>query len=241
MTKLNAVILDDERLARENLKRMLAAYPQVEVVGMARNASEARKRLQAKKPDVVFLDVHMPGESGFDFLESLENPPHIVFVTAYDEYAIRAFEVNAVDYLLKPVEAARLDVTIQRVLGRVTREQPAELKYSDLILLDTNGRSMFVPLKSITVIMSDGNYTDVMDVAGNCQTVRRSLAEWRALLPEGDFVDLDRRTIINRHHVRQWQAQQRETDLFLGENSHPLRLGRTASERFKKMVEGENG
>ncbi|NCO34846.1 MAG: hypothetical protein AUJ92_18455 [Armatimonadetes bacterium CG2_30_59_28] len=240
MTKLNAVIVDDERLARENLKRMLAAYPQVEVVGMARNAPEARKRLQAKKTDVVFLDVHMPGESGFDLLESLENPPHVVFVTAYDQYAIRAFEVNAVDYLLKPIEAARLDITIQRVLGRVAPIQPGQLTYSDVVLLSTNGRSLFAPLESIAVIMSDGNYTDVIDVAGNCQTVRRSLAEWGAILPKEDFVELDRRTIINRHHVRQWQAHQRETDLFLGENSHPLRLGRSASQRFRKMVNGDH-
>ncbi|NCO35491.1 MAG: hypothetical protein AUJ92_09105 [Armatimonadetes bacterium CG2_30_59_28] len=134
MTKLNAVIVDDERLARESLKRMLKSYPQVEVVGLARSASQARTLLRTKKPDVIFLDIHMPGESGFDILESLENPPYIVFVTAHDEYAIRAFEVNAVDYLLKPIETPRLEVTVQRVLGRVYHHLAVDLRSSYAVI-----------------------------------------------------------------------------------------------------------
>ena len=116
---MKALLIDDERLARNELRRLLAAFPEIKVVGEAQNAKQARDQLAALKPDLLFLDVQMPGESGIEFLESLEPPvPHVVFTTAYDEFAVKAFELNALDYLLKPVDPARLAAAVERLPGQ---------------------------------------------------------------------------------------------------------------------------
>ena len=103
-----AIIIDDERLARNELKKLLQEFPEVEVIGEAANANEGIEKIESLNPDLVFLDIQMPGKSGFDMLTQIERAPHVIFVTAYDEYALKAFEVNALDYLMKPVEPKRL-------------------------------------------------------------------------------------------------------------------------------------
>jgi YesN/AraC family two-component response regulator len=113
---MRALVVDDERLARNELRRLLARHPEIEVVGEAANASEARMRLGSLDPDLLFLDVQMPGETGFDFLASIDRAPVVVFTTGYDEYAVRAFEVSALDYLVKPVQPQRLAATVRRLL-----------------------------------------------------------------------------------------------------------------------------
>ena len=106
---MKALLIDDERLARSELRRLLAEFPEIEIVGEAAQSRQAREQMLALKPDLLFLDVQMPGETGIDFLESLSPPvPHVIFTTAYDEFAVKAFELNALDYLLKPVDPARL-------------------------------------------------------------------------------------------------------------------------------------
>ncbi len=114
---MRAVIVDDERLARNELRRLLGRHPEIEVIGEAANAREARMRLESLDPDLLFLDVQMPGETGFDLLASIDGIPIVVFTTAYDEYAVHAFEVSAVDYLVKPVESERLAKTVARLLA----------------------------------------------------------------------------------------------------------------------------
>jgi two-component system LytT family response regulator len=120
---MTALIVDDERLARLDLRHVLAAHTDVEIVGEAANASEAEAQIQALKPDVVFLDIRMPDGSGFDLLERLESSPNVIFTTAYDEYALKAFEVNALDYLLKPIAADRLHAALERVRMRLREKR----------------------------------------------------------------------------------------------------------------------
>jgi two-component system, LytTR family, response regulator len=115
---MKALIVDDERLARNELRRLLRRHPEIEIVGEAANAPQARKALEDLEPDLLFLDVQMPGETGFDLLASLDSVPLVVFTTAYDEHALRAFEVNALDYLVKPIEPRRLASTVSRLLAR---------------------------------------------------------------------------------------------------------------------------
>jgi two-component system LytT family response regulator len=115
---MKALIVDDERLARSELRRLLRRHPEIEIVGEAANCLQARKALEDLEPDLLFLDVQMPGETGFDLLASLDAVPLVVFTTAYDEYALRAFEVNALDYLVKPIEPRRLASTVSRLLAR---------------------------------------------------------------------------------------------------------------------------
>src|SRR5450759_3829926 len=109
------IIIDDERLARNELKKLLQEFPEVEVIGEAANANEGIDKIESLSPDLIFLDIQMPGKTGFDMLTELERAPHVIFVTAYDEYALKAFEVNALDYLMKPVEPKRLADALQKL------------------------------------------------------------------------------------------------------------------------------
>src|SRR5476651_1486126 len=122
---MKALLIDDERLARNELRRLLAAFPDITVAGEAANAKQAREQLAALKPDLLFLDVQMPGETGMELLESLEPPvPHVVFTTAYDEFAVKAFDLNALDYLLKPVDPARLAAAIEKLHEKLSGAMP---------------------------------------------------------------------------------------------------------------------
>ena len=112
---LKAVIIDDERLARNELKKLLLDFPEVEVIGEAANATEGLEKIESLSPDLIFLDIQMPGKTGFDMLMELDSAPHVIFTTAYDEYALKAFEVNALDYLMKPVEPKRLADALQKL------------------------------------------------------------------------------------------------------------------------------
>src|SRR5437764_14051167 len=112
---MKAIIIDDERLARNELKKLLQDFPEVEVIGEAANANEGIEKIESLSPDLIFLDIQMPGKTGFDMLTELERAPHVIFTTAYDEFALKAFEVNALDYLMKPIEPKRLADALQKI------------------------------------------------------------------------------------------------------------------------------
>src|SRR5690349_11796570 len=119
---IKAIIIDDERLARNELRKLLQEFPEIEIIAEAANAAEGLERIENLSPDLVFLDIQMPGKTGFDLLAELDRAPNVIFTTAYDEYALKAFEVNALDYLLKPVEPKRLADAIQKLhkIGRAS-------------------------------------------------------------------------------------------------------------------------
>src|SRR5271169_6260286 len=119
---IRAVIIDDERLARNELKKLLLEFPEIEIIAEAANANEGIEKIEGLNPDLIFLDIQMPGKTGFDMLAELQKSPDVIFTTAYDEYALRAFEVNALDYLLKPVEPKRLADAIQKLHGEDEKE-----------------------------------------------------------------------------------------------------------------------
>src|SRR6266705_6140795 len=120
---IKAIIIDDERLARNELKKLLLDFPEIEVIAEAANASEGVEKIDTLNPDLIFLDIQMPGKTGFDMLAELDKAPHVIFTTAYDEYALKAFEVNALDYLLKPIEPKRLADAIQKLHIQEEKEQ----------------------------------------------------------------------------------------------------------------------
>src|ERR1700712_3059716 len=124
-----ALIIDDERLARNELKKLLQDFPEVEVIGEAANANEGIEKIESLSPDLIFLDIQMPGKTGFDMLTELERAPHVIFTTAYDEYALKAFEVNALDYLMKPVEPKRLADALHKLQQKDEEER---LSYSNM-------------------------------------------------------------------------------------------------------------
>ena len=126
MKEFKTLVIDDERLAREELKRILSEYPEINIVGEAQNGDEGIEKIQELDPDLIFLDVSMPGLTGFEMLNKLEEIPHVIFVTAYDEFALDAFDVHAVDYILKPIDSSRLNDALEQLKYRVEQEFESE-------------------------------------------------------------------------------------------------------------------
>jgi two-component system LytT family response regulator len=199
---MKALLIDDERLARLELRRLLAVHPGIEVAGEAANAEEAEVLIESLQPDVLFLDVQMPGRDGFDLLASLDRAPRTVFVTAYDEHALRAFEVSAIDYLLKPVSPERLAAAVQRLL---TPESPApapaaRIPATQQIFVRDGDRCWFVRLADVALFESEGNYTRLF-FAAHRPLIARSLAYLEARLDAEIFFRASRRHIINLRMV----------------------------------------
>ena len=238
METLRAILVDDERLARRSLRALLAEHPGIEIVAEAADARQARDLIETERPDVAFLDIQMPGGNGFDLLERLQNPPAIVFVTAYDEYAIRAFEVNAVDYLLKPIEPERLALAVARLQSPGSQSSAPIGPYSanDHVLIKTGQRCFFLPVMQIAAIRAADNYSYVICEKGEEHLVRRSLKEWETMLPSDGFVVLDRSVLIHWRHVNRWVQCGRKMELYVGRSATPLVLGRAAAHRFKTAI-----
>lgn len=166
---MRAIIIDDERLARNELKRLLQEFPKIEIIGEAANADEAIPMIEEENPDLIFLDIQMPGKNGFELLESIEgNVPEVVFTTAYDEYALKAFEVNALDYILKPIDSQRLAEAIQRVEEELEQSKSQEkettsdenkvLTENDQVFVKDGEKCWFVRLGKVRLFESMGNY-----------------------------------------------------------------------------------
>jgi two-component system LytT family response regulator len=199
---VKALLIDDERLARSELRRLLADFPGVKVAGEASNAKQAREQMAALKPDLLFLDVQMPGETGMELLESLEPPvPHVIFTTAYDEFAVKAFELNAIDYLLKPVDPVRLAAAIERIPGtrgpgKAKPAQAGRLDEADKVFVREGERCWFVEVSQIRLLESEGNYTRVHFADAQPQLFR-SLNAMEERLDPRHFFRANRRQIIN--------------------------------------------
>ena len=199
---MKALLIDDERLARNELRRLLAVFPAITIAGEATNARQAREQIAALKPDLLFLDVQMPGETGMQLLESLEPPvPEVIFTTAYDEFAVKAFELNALDYLLKPVDPARLAAAIERLQIKVRGtpaavEKAAPLAAEDKVFVREGDRCWFVEVKQIRLLESEGNYTRVHFDDAQPQLFR-SLNAMEERLDPRYFFRANRRQIIN--------------------------------------------
>ncbi|HPI37018.1 MAG TPA: response regulator [Ignavibacteriaceae bacterium] len=163
---MKALIVDDERLARTELRRLLTPHKEIEIIGEAVNAADAVKKINELKPELLFLDIQMPGKNGFELLEDLDNVPTVIFTTAYDEYALKAFEYNALDYLLKPIEPKRLEEAIRKVI--LKKEQKDELipkveilTPEDQFFVKDGERCWFVKLEEVRLFESEGNYVRI--------------------------------------------------------------------------------
>lgn len=234
---LRALIVDDEAPARERMITLLAAHPHVVVAAEAADVSAAAVRCADCAPHVVFLDVQLRGETGFDLLPKLTGAPAVIFVTAHDQYAVRAFDVNALDYLLKPVHPSRLAAALARVGATRTNGSEQPLQTGDLVALRDERGLRLVPLLGITHIESDENYTRV-HVAGETPAfVRRSMLEWHRSLPAADFVRVGRSLIVQLDSVREVQAESRDVArVHLAGQAEPLIVARRASVRIRKAL-----
>jgi two-component system, LytTR family, response regulator len=199
---MKALIVDDEPLARRELRRLLAAHRSIQIVGEAGDIDEARERIIALLPAVVFLDIHMPGGTGFDLLAQLERVPRIVFTTAYDRYAVQAFHVNALDYLLKPIEPERLATTVDKLQAATPARRDAEEEsWLEQLFVRDGPRCWFIPLREVSVISADGNYVR-LQWGKERPLLGRSLTALEGKLDPRRFFRANRQQIINLEMVR---------------------------------------
>lgn len=200
---MNVLIIDDERLARAELRRLLAAHAEVHIIGECANIVEAQQAIEAMAPDLIFLDVQMPGGSGFDLLAALDNVPAVIFTTAFDQYALRAFDVSALDYLLKPIEAPRLAAALHKFALRQPAPKPAPAASAvpdGKVFIKDGDRCWFVAMEQIMLFESEGNYTRVY-FDHNRPLLLRSLNQLEARLDPERFLRVSRRQIVNLDFV----------------------------------------
>lgn len=198
---MKALLIDDERLARAELRRLLGAHGDIEIVGEAVDVEDALEKIAALKPELLFLDVQMPGADGFSLLERLEGAtPHVIFTTAYDEFAVKAFEFNALDYLLKPVDPGRLGAALEKLRLRGEGGPEAvprtRLSLDDKVFVREGDHCWFVPVKNIRLLESEGNYTRV-HFDDNKPQLFRSLSAMEDRLDPKHFFRANRKQVIN--------------------------------------------
>lgn len=217
MREFKSIIIDDERLAREELKSVLTDFTEISVIGEAQNGDEGIEQINKLNPDLIFLDVNMPGMTGFEMLKKLESIPRVIFITAYDEFALKAFEVNALDYILKPIDPDRLSEAIEKLKEREEAEfeSSEELRISrkdrvlsskDRVFIKDGERCFFVKLSEVRMLESDGNYVKVF-FGKNRPLILRSLNSFESRLDPEQFFRANRKFIINLewvHSIENW-------------------------------------
>jgi two-component system LytT family response regulator len=223
-----AVIIDDEISARKDLRALLAAHPDVTIVGEAASLDEARRLLRQGGYDLVFLDVQLLGGSGFDAAPDVQPAARIIFVTAYDQFALRAFEVNALDFLHKPVRTARLAETLRRAVGTTPPMPAPALRGDDIVQVKTGpGAARFVRVADIVLVTSQDNYSEVRLANGEHFLVRQTLASWEERLPAAQFLRVHRQAIVSLACVEGFTHADEETTLLrLTSLAEPVRARR---------------
>jgi two-component system LytT family response regulator len=236
-SKIRAVIVDDEPLARTNLSLLLKLDPEIDVVSECGSGVDAPKEIRRIKPDLLFLDVQMPECDGFDVLELLgkDMPPAVVFVTAYDQYALRAFEAGALDYLLKPFDDARFDLALNRAKQKITRgkDRPRTLEY---LTVKSAGQVAFVSLSSIDWIEAADYYVG-LHVGPKTHLLRRSITELEQDLDANAFLRIHRSTIVNLNRIRGLKLNEDGEYTVMLESGTSLRMSR----RYRKPLQDRLG
>ena len=240
---IRAIIVDDERLARNELKKLLADFPHVEVIAEAANVEEGIEKIDTLQPDLVFLDIQMPGKTGFDLLAELESVPEIIFTTAYDEYALKAFEVNALDYLLKPVEPGRLADAIQKLhlpaeggSGDITANSNRSLLTdNDQVFVKDGEKCWFVKLADIRLFESVGNYARVF-FGANKPLILKSLNALEERLDEKLFFRANRKHIVNLRMIEKIEPYFNGGLLIELKGGDKVEVSRRQTVKFKEMM-----
>jgi len=197
MKTIRILVVDDERAAREELKMAMKNHPDIEIVGEARNADEARQQIETLRPDLVFLDIQMPEKTGFDLLEMLDDIPEVIFLTAYHEYAVQAFEVNALDYVLKPFREERLAQALEKVRNKLSA---GTTPHDRQIFIKDGTRCYFIKAGEISLIESLENYSRLY-FRNNKVLIKRSLNQWEKQLDATQFFRVSRTKIVNLAQV----------------------------------------
>lgn len=237
---MKALVIDDERLARVELKRLLAPFKEIDVVGEAVNADDAIKKIDELKPELIFLDIQMPGKNGFELLEELDSVPVVVFTTAYDEYALKAFEYNAMDYLLKPIEPKRLEDTIKKVIERnrkesVTMFDKPILTEDDQVFVKDGERCWFVKLVTVRLLESEGNYVRLY-FEDHKPLILRTLNYLDERLDGKTFFRANRKHIINLKWIENIEPWLNGGLLVKLKGGNKIEVSRRQAIKFKEML-----
>lgn len=226
---MKALIIDDERIARQELRRLLGAHAEIEIAGEARGGEEALELIAQLTPDVLFLDVRMPGMNGFDLLQRLEDVPQVIFTTAYDEYALKAFEVSALDYLVKPVAPTRLAAALAKL-----RPPSAQSRMEQVFVRDGE-RCWLVRVADIFLLESEGNYTRLY-FASERPLVPKSLAALQERLDPAVFFRAGRRHVINLKWVERVEPAASGNLLVILRGGTTVEMSRRQSTRFREAL-----
>jgi two-component system LytT family response regulator len=239
---ITALLIDDERLARNELRKLLLDYKDIEIVDEAANVDEGLEKIEQHNPDLIFLDIQMPGKTGFDLLAELGKPPKVIFTTAYDEYALKAFEVNAMDYLLKPIEPKRLQDAITKIREEIVKEkaEPPAINRSllsefDQVFVKDGERCWFVRLGEIRLFESMGNYARVF-FGTNKPLILKSLNALEERLDERIFFRANRKHIINLRCVEKIEPYFSGGLLVHLQGGDKIEISRRQTVKFKEMM-----
>jgi len=243
---MKAIIIDDERLARTELRKLLQEFPEIEIVDEASNAEEGIQKIENHNPDLVFLDIQMPGKTGFDLLAELDHAPQVIFTTAYDEYALKAFEVNALDYLLKPVEPRRLADAVEKLRRSGTgasAERPAGssgeptsiLSENDQVFVKDGERCWFVKLSEVRLFESVGNYAKVF-FGANKPLILKSLNALEERLDDKVFFRANRKHIVNLRLIDKIEPYFNGGLLLELKGGEKIEVSRRQTVKFKEMM-----
>jgi two-component system LytT family response regulator len=218
MKRLTALIIDDERLARLNLRKKLNMYSEIEVIGEASGIETGIKALRELNPDLLFLDIKLSDGTGFDLLNKFEFKGKVIFQTAYDEYACRAFEVNALDYLLKPITRERLKKVIDNLINSSNENSVhnnPRFRYDDRIMIEQRKCIHFIKVENIIYIKAVREYTSLFEKGGKEYVVLKSIGDWQKELPDEHFARIHRNSIINFNYIERSERYGNTANIFL--------------------------
>ncbi len=240
---MRTIIIDDERLARSELNKMLRSLPDIDVVDEASNAEEAIEKISSHQPELIFLDIQMPGKTGFEMLTELEWVPKVIFTTAFDEYALKAFEVNALDYLLKPIDQKRLEAAIKKIAVADNRDHKQDESYSNNEMLTENSqvfvkdgdRCWFIKLNEVRLFESVGNYAKVF-FGLHKPLILKSLNALEERLDPKTFFRANRKHIINLQMVEKIEAYFNNGLLVELRGGEKIEISRRQTVKFKEKM-----
>ena len=240
---ITAIIIDDEILARNELKKLLEQHPEIQIIDEASGVDEGVEKIELALPDLIFLDIQMPGKTGFDLLGELEKAPKVIFTTAFDEFALKAFEVNALDYLLKPIDPSRLSDAIQKLQTELALEQASliggsvrgPLTEADQVFVKDGEKCWFVKLAEIRLFESVGNYAKVY-FSTHKPLILKSLNALEDRLDEHVFFRANRKHIINLHWIEKIEPYFNGGLLVELKGGEKIEISRRQTVKFKEMM-----
>lgn len=244
---MKAVIIDDENLARELIKAYLKKFDQVEVIAECSDGFQGLKAIQQHNPDLIFLDIQMPKITGFEMLELIENPPVVIFSTAFDQYAIKAFELNATDYLLKPYSETRFEEAVKKAIAKIgqkesnqkelegLKETRSEQESLDRIVVKTGNKIQILALNQVHHFEAQDDYVAIHSDQGKFLKLMRMKALENGL-PTGDFVRIHRSHIVNVKHIEKLELYEKDSYILYLKNGQQLPVSRSGHGRLKEVL-----